>query len=45
MIDSELNEIPKEGRTWVVDKMRCDLLTGDNNDGIQYVTIIKEVDE
>ena len=45
MIDIELNRIPKAGETWIVDKPRCDLLMGDNKNKIQYVTIIKEIDE
>lgn len=44
-IDVGLGRKPEPGETWVVDKIRCDLLVGQNEDKIQYVTVVKEVKE
>ena len=40
--DKELGYIPKEGETWLVDKDRLDILTGENKKGIIYVDMIEK---
>ena len=41
--DTQLGYIPPPGKTWRVNKLRYDILSGQNKYGIQYVKLIKKI--
>lgn len=43
--DKELNEIPKKGKKWIVDKERMDVLLGNNGFKETFVKIINEIED
>ena len=42
-VDSQLGEVPKAGKTWLVEKGRLDILLGDNNLHTTFVKLLKKI--